>query len=133
VLSSLSVVVEKSVVATVVACVCLCPELVGAGRRVEYYAASRQAGRAQASKQQASESAPGNGWLVGSRESFGWWYNRVCVRRGCVRAGVYFLTLRQHSWILFDLSIAFSPNLSIFLPSHTHLTHYSHLITPHGA
>lgn len=118
-------VVEKSVVATVVACVSVSVSVFGAGGRRSSCRVSCSAGRqaepkqAASSEQQASESAPGSEWIEGIK-SFGWWYNRVCL---CGEAAyVQVSTTLCHSCILFDLSIAFSPNLSIFLPSHTHLT-----------
>lgn len=110
-------VVEKSVVATAVACVSV--SVFGAGGRRSscrvLCSAGRQAGRAQASssKQQASESAPGNG----SRESnplVGGTIACACATR--LRTCRCLLPYASLGYFI-DLSIAFSPSLSIFLPS----------------
>ena len=125
------VVVEKSVVATV-AYVCLwqCPELAGAGRRVEYHAA---AGRQSPSKHAASERKRGREWIKGIL-----WLDivarsRMCVRRGCVQ-GVLLL----HP-ISLSLSLPISPkhrssSSSSSSPTHTSLdTNGTISITPHPA
>jgi hypothetical protein len=109
-------VVVESVVATV-AYVCLCSELVGAGRRVEYYAA--QAGRQSPSKRKRA----GNGWMDGSRDCT---IACLCATR---LAYVQVSMPITHSWILFDLHYHhLPPSLPISrsscpLPHHTHLTH----------
>lgn len=85
-----SVVVEKSVVATVAyVCVCVCvPELVGAGRRVEYYyGAGRQAGRQSPSKQasrQAKQQASSERKRVREWTKGILWLGIVAQSRMCV-------------------------------------------------
>jgi hypothetical protein len=109
--------VVESVVATV-AYVCLCSELVGAGRRVEYYAA--QAGR-QAGRAQASESAQGmDGWM-----DRGIAQSRVFVRRGLrmCRCLCQSLTLGYFSIYTIIIFHLLSQSLDLLALSHT--THTS--------
>jgi hypothetical protein len=108
-------VVEKSVVATAVACVSV--SVFGAGGRrsscrVEYYAA--QAGR-QAEPKQAASSKQAKARQGMDRGNQMLWLvvqSRVLVRRGCVRADVYYLMP-----LLDTLSISLSLSLPIFRSS----------------
>ena len=83
--------------------------------------AGRQAGRAQASKQQASESAPGNGWLDRGNPLAGGTIACVCDEAAYVQVSVYFLTLCQDTF----RSLYRLLSQSLDLPALSHTPHYS--------
>lgn len=83
--------------------------------------AGRQAEPKQArSKQQVSKRKRAREW-IDRGDPVAAWCNRVCIRRGCVRAGVYFfLTLCQHTFRSLYRFLSQSLDLPALSLSHTH-------------